>query len=167
MTSEEPQSPQPSLARVRIAGLLDVANLTKLINSAFVVEQPFLDGDRTSESGVRDFLAKGKFLIAGEFGNLAACVYCELRGSRGYLGLLSVDPARQGRGWGAKMVAAAEEYFRSQGCEAVDLRVISQRAPLAQFYRRLGYIQTGTAPFAPTLPVKLPGHYILISKALV
>jgi ribosomal protein S18 acetylase RimI-like enzyme len=64
------------------------------------------------------------------------------------------------------LVAAAEDYFRAGGCSAVDLRVISQRTPLPSFYRRLGYVEIGTAPFSPSLEAKVPGHYIVMSKPL-
>jgi GNAT superfamily N-acetyltransferase len=94
------------------------------------------------------------------------CVYVELRNGRGYLGLLAVDPERQGTGLGRKLVAAAEDYFRIEGCCAVDLRIISQRTPLPTVYCRLGYVEIGTAPFAPSLQSKVPGHYIIMSKPL-
>jgi len=108
----------------------------------------------------------GKFLVARDSAGFAACVYVELRNGRGYLGLLAVDPQRQGVGLGRKLVAAAEDYFRGERCSAVDLRVISQRTPLPPFYRRLGYVEIGTAPFAPSLRAKVPGHYIIMSKPL-
>jgi GNAT superfamily N-acetyltransferase len=160
-TSERERHP-----RVRLAVQADVAGLTRLINAAFVVERPFLEGDRIDEQGVRALFEKGNFLIAEDSSGLAGCVFCELRGDRGYVGLLSVDPARQGAGLGGKLMAAAEEHFRNAGCVAVDLRIISQRTPLPAFYRHLGYVETGTAPFSPSLPTKVPGHYILMSKRL-
>jgi len=144
-----------------------VAELTRLINAAFVVERPFLEGERIDERGTREFFEKGKFLVLEDSSGMHGCVYCELRGDRGYLGLLAVDAARQGAGLGRKLMAAAEKYFRGSGCVAVDLRVISQRTPLPAYYRHLGYAETGTAPFAASLPIKAPGHYILMSKQLI
>jgi ribosomal protein S18 acetylase RimI-like enzyme len=152
--------------RIRAADVPDVDALVRLINSAFRVEQPFIEGDRIDAEGVRSYMAKGKFLVAGNSSSLAASVYVELRGDRAYLGLLGVDPARQGTGLGRRMMDAAENYFREAGCQAVDLRVISARTPLPAFYRHLGYVETGTAPFAPDVPVKVPCHYILMSKIL-
>jgi GNAT superfamily N-acetyltransferase len=111
-------------------------------------------------------MEKGKFLLAEDAASLAGCVYVELRGNRGYLGLLGVEPARQGTGLGRKLMDASENSFRQAGCVAVDLRVISPRTPLPTFYRHLGYVETGTAPFAPDAPVKVPCHYILMSKNL-
>ncbi|MGB6599177.1 MAG: GNAT family N-acetyltransferase [Candidatus Acidiferrum sp.] len=152
--------------RVRVAISSEVAELTKLINAAFVVERPVFDGDRIDERGTREFFEKGRFLILEDSAGIAGCVYCELRGDRGYLGLLAVDPRRQGTGLGRKLMAAAEEDFLGAGCVAVDLRVISPRTPLLPFYRHLGYAETGTAPFSPSLQAKVTGHYIIMSKQL-
>ena len=159
-------SPQSDL-RVRLAALADAEALALLINAAFRVEQPFIAGDRTDPDGVRAYMKRGKFLVAEDAAGLAGCVYVELRGNRGYLGLLGVDPPRQGTGLGRKLMDAAENYFREAGCCAVDLRIISARTPLPSFYRHLGYVETGTAPFTPDVPVKVPCHYILMSKSLV
>jgi GNAT superfamily N-acetyltransferase len=150
----------------RLAQEPDIEPLARLINSAFRVELSFIEGDRTDAEGVRSYMAKGNFLVAEDSTGLAGCVYIELRGGRGYLGLLGVDPPRQGTGLGRKLMDAAENYFRESGCVAVDLRVISPRASLPAFYRHLGYSETGTAPFAPNVPIKVPCHYILMSKIL-
>src|SRR5467141_1620683 len=134
--------------RFRTAVLADVEALARLINAAFRVEQPFIEGDRIDPEGV------------------TGCVYVELRGDRGYLGLLGVEPRRQGTGLGRKLMDAAEKFFRETGCVAVDLRVVSARTPLPSFYRHLGYLETGAAPFSPDVPAKVPCHYILMCKIL-
>lgn len=144
----------------------DVGPLARLINAAFVVEQPFIEGERIDPAGVREYMAKGKFLVAEDAEGLAGCVYVELRGERGYLGLLGVAPARQGMGLGRKLMDAAENYFRAAGCRGIDLRIISPRTPLPGFYEHMEYRQTGTAPFAADVPVKVACHYILMSKEL-
>ena len=151
---------------IRTAVVADMERLARLINAAFVVEQPFIEGERINPAGVREYMAKGKFLVAEDSAGLAGCVYVELRGERAYLGLLGVEPPRQGRGLGRKLMEAAEDYFRAAGCRAIDLRIISPRTPLPAFYAHLGYEQTGTAPFPPDVPVKVPCHYILMSKKL-
>ncbi len=105
-------------------------------------------------------------MLAEDAAGLTGCVYVELRGDRGYLGLLGVDPQRQGSGLGRKLMDAAEKFFREAGCVVVDLRVVSARTPLPSFYGHLGYLETGTAPFSPDVPAKVPCHYILMSKIL-
>ncbi len=138
--------------RLRMASLADAEALARLINAAY---------------GVRSYMKKGKFLLAEDAAGLAGCVYVEIRADRGYLGLLGVDPPCQGTGLGRKLMDAAENYFREAGCRAVDLRIVSARTPLPSFYRHLGYLETGTAPFAPEVPAKVSCHYILMSKTIV
>jgi GNAT superfamily N-acetyltransferase len=151
---------------IRLAQDNDVDSLSRLINAAFRVEEQFIKGDRTNPDGVRGYMAKGNFLVAEDSAGLAGCVYVELRGDRGYLGLLGVDPPRQGTGLGRKLMDAAENYFREAGCCAVDLRIVSGRTSLPAFYRHIGYVETGTAAFGPEVPLKVPCHYILMSKSL-
>ncbi len=153
--------------RIRRGARDDVAALTRLINAAFTVEQVAFDGDRLDAQGVRGYMKTGTFLLAEDAAGLAGCVYIEARGERSYLGLLSVEPKRQGRGLGRKLMAEAENFVRNAGCRAMDLRVISARAEqLLPFYLRLGYRETGTRPFPADLASKVPAHYILMSKPL-
>ena len=151
---------------IRMAAAQDIEPLARLINAAFVVEQAFIEGERIDAVGVCEYMQKGKFLAAEDGAGLAGCVYVELRNERGYLGLLGVEPRRQATGLGRKLMEAAENYFRAAGCRAIDLRIISPRTPLRAFYEHIGYRLTGTAPFAADVPVKVPCHYILMSKIL-
>lgn len=166
MTHGSQSSQHNETLAIRAAGGSDIPALVRLINAAFIVEQFVFDGDRINAEETRAFIESGRFLIAEDSAKLIGCVYLEIREDRGYLGLLAVDPARQGTGLGRKLVTAAEDYFRVEGCHAVDLRVISQRTPLPPFYRSLGYIEIGTASFSLSLNAKVPGHYIVMSKSL-
>src|SRR5208282_4861531 len=91
----------------------DAENIARLVNNAFRPERFFIDGDRTNPDKVRALLQKGTFLLAEEAGTLVGCVYVELRGERGYFGLLSVDPAQQRTGMGTQLIKAAETYCRA------------------------------------------------------
>jgi N-acetylglutamate synthase-like GNAT family acetyltransferase len=153
-------------ARIRLAQSADVDALSALINIAFRVELPFIEGDRINPDGVREYMKKGKFLVVEDSAHLVGCVHVEVRGNRGYLGLLGVEPRSQGTGLGHKLMDAAEQFFRTANCVAIDLRIVSARAPLPAFYRRFGYVETGTAPLPPDAPVKVPCHYILMSRML-
>jgi len=153
--------------RIRQASDDDVEALTRLINAAFVVEQVVFDGDRIDDLGVRAYMSGGTFFIAEDSSGVAGCVYIETRDDRSYLGLLSVQPARQGTGIGRKLVTIAENFARQSGARVMDLRVISARADeLLPFYRRLGYEFVRTEPFPADLATKAPCHYILMSKPL-
>jgi GNAT superfamily N-acetyltransferase len=156
-------------ARIRAAVSGDAEAITRVINSAFVVERVAFDGDRTDLAGVRFLMGSGKFLLTeDDASGLVSCAYVELRGERCYLGLLSVAPALQGKGLGRQLVAAAEDFARNAGCSAIELRMVSPRAEsLLPFYQRLGYVQTGTTPFPVDVPTKIPVHYVLMAKPLV
>jgi len=151
---------------LRTARPADVGAVTAIINAAYQVERFFIDGDRTSEDEVRRYMAKGAFLVAEEDGRPAGCVYVEQRGDRGYFGLLAVDPAQHGKGLGRTLVEAAEERLRRAGCIAMDISVVDLRTELPPFYRRLGYVETGTAPFPDPEKATRPCHFILMSKPL-
>ena len=154
------------MTALRTARPADVGAVTAIINAAYQVERFFIDGDRTSEDEVRRYMAKGAFLVAEEDGRPAGCVYVEQRGDRGYFGLLAVDPAQHGKGLGRTLVEAAEERLRRAGCIAMDISVVDLRTELPPFYRRLGYVETGTAPFPDPEKATRPCHFILMSKPL-
>jgi N-acetylglutamate synthase-like GNAT family acetyltransferase len=152
--------------RLRIAEPADIEALTRLINVAFSVERFFIEGDRINSEAVRNLMGTGQFLIAEDNDGAAACIYVEPRGERAYLGLLSVDPSRQRSGLGSRLVAAAEENASASGIHYMDLRIVNLRTELPEFYRRLGYLVTGTSPFPPEATTKQPCHFINMSKAL-
>lgn len=98
----------------RLAGARDIIAITRVVNSAFAIET-FLEGARTDEVRMREMIEEGDFLVAqDESGRVVACVYTELRGERGYFGMLAVDPSRQGKGRGRMMVAAAENHSQQR-----------------------------------------------------
>jgi GNAT superfamily N-acetyltransferase len=174
-----------SPVRIRLASAADMPAMIPVVNAAFAIET-FLDGTRTDEERMAEMMRKGEFLIAEEVaeeiadrvakgegaesnpGRMVAAVYTELRGERGYFGMLSVDPSRQGTGLGRVMVEAAENYCREYGCQHVDIIVLSLRPDLPPFYRKLGYIQTGTEAVRTSRPLKdgVECHGIVMSKAL-
>ena len=62
---------------------------------------------------------------------------------RAQLMALVVDPAERGRGTGAALVAAAEEWGRQQGAGGIFVTTALHRERTHRFYERLGYAQTG------------------------
>ena len=151
----------------RTAESADAENISRLVNIAFRRERFFTDADRTGPEKVRALLQKGKFLMAEEAGMLVGCVYVELRGERGYFGLLAVDPARQRAGMGSFLIEAAEGYCRAAGCLVMDLTTVNLRKELPGYYRRRGYVESGTLPFPEDHhPPKMPCHLVRMSKPL-
>jgi len=160
-------TPVPAV-RVRTASADDIPALVRVINAAFASER-YLEGTRTNEDYIRKTMRKGEFFLAEMArGEVVACVYVEVRGERGYFGLLAVDPAQQHRGLGRRMMQIAEDCGRSHDCRFMDISVLSLRTHLPPYYRKLGYLETGTEEFHPLYPLKagVECHLILMSKKL-
>jgi ribosomal protein S18 acetylase RimI-like enzyme len=152
--------------KTRVAEPEDAEDIACLVNAAFRPERFFIDADRTNPEKVRALLQKGKFLLVEQAGATAGCVYVELRGERGYFGLLAVDPGLQRSGLGTRMVAAAEEYCRDAGCQFMGLTIVNLRKELPGFYNRLGYTESGTLPFPSDQQANQPCHLVRMSKPL-
>jgi N-acetylglutamate synthase-like GNAT family acetyltransferase len=156
---------------IRRATPADVPALARVINRAYQVEEFFIHGPRIDEPSLqRRFAnANASFLVIDdneEPGRLAGAVYTELRGKRGYFGLLSVDPDRQKRGLGKKLVLAVEANCRVAGCTHLDLDTVNVRLELPSFYSALGFAPGATAPFPEADKLKSPAHLVLWSKSL-
>lgn len=151
---------------LRTANLGDAEVIARLVNTAFLVEQFFIERDRTNPATVRGLMGNGKFLLAEDGSGLVGCVHIEQHGERGYFGMLSVEPQRQGTGVGHKLVNAVEKYFRDAGCKFCDLKIVDVRTDLHTLYTRWGYSETGTAPYDDPTPTKIPVHFILMTKPL-
>lgn len=164
--------------RVSIARREDAEKITAVINSAFrSAEEFFVEGDRVDVGEVLNFLGTGKFLLAESENTLLGCVYIEPRHldnnrssaqsqDRAYLGLLAVAPAHQQSGLGSMLMDSAEDYCRALGLRVVDIKVVNLREELAGFYRKRGYVETGTSAFPAEVETKLPCHFIDMSKPL-
>ena len=152
---------------IRTATSADAPQIAAVINAAFrIAEEFFIDGNRITQAEVEESLAKGAFLLAEVNGQLNGCVYVELRGERSYLGLLSVDPACQQGGLGSRLMMEAENYCRERGSRGMDILIVSLRQDLPSFYQKRGYVESGTSPFPPDVPTKIPCHFINMSKSL-
>jgi ribosomal protein S18 acetylase RimI-like enzyme len=98
-------------------------------------------------------------------GGLAAAVWVEQSGARGYFGMLAVLPEMQKHGLGKRLVRIAEAMCEAAGCDEMTLQIINLREELARWYRSLGYIETGTKPYEHR-PVKQPCHFVQMHKSL-
>ena len=157
----------PASVMIRLATIEDEPSMVSLINQAFAIET-FLDGQRTSAPEIRAMFATGEFLVAIANDVLVASVYTEVRGERGYFGMLSVKASHQGTGLGRAIIEEAEQHCRSKGCKRMELTVLSLRAELPPLYRKFGYNETGRKPFhtARQIEGNQPCELILMSKQL-
>jgi predicted N-acetyltransferase YhbS len=144
----------------------DAPAIAALVNAAFHVERRFKNGDRTNVAEIEAMMHDATFLVGEEAGQIVASVFVKVNGTRGYFGMLSVDPARQRGGLGRQMREAAERFCREHGCTEMTLRTISLREELPPYYERFGYRVTGTEPVPTGIPFTQPVHFVTMAKPL-
>jgi len=151
---------------VRQASHSDIPQIVSLINHAFAVERFFKSGGRTNPEQVQQMMQDGKFLLLIDEDEMVACMFVKVTGKRGYVGTLSVDPARQKSGIGRRMMQEAENYCRNAGCKALDIRIVNLRTELPAIYRKFGFVETGTQSAEVVKNATQPVHFITMSKPL-
>jgi GNAT superfamily N-acetyltransferase len=151
----------------RFAAQSDAEAVTRVVNAAFVAERFFIERDRTDPDTVRGLLEDGQFLLAEDGPELVGCVHLELHGTRGYFGMLSIEPERQKQGIGRLLIDRLEKYFKDSGCKFCDLKIVNVRTDLHGIYHKLGYADTGASEYDDPHPTKIPVHFIHMSKPLL
>lgn len=83
-----------------------------------------------------------------------------------YLGLLCIEPARQGEHLGRQLIAAAETHARDRlACTAIEMTVIDRRVELIAYYVRRGWRVTGEKRDFP-IPLDPPFFMEVLVKSL-
>jgi len=170
---------------MRAATLADVNALNELVARAYrgdaaragwTHEADLLDGQRTDVEALSEMIRDPDkvILLACDEETLVGCVLVERQGeSTAYLGLLSVEPARQSGGIGRFLIDAAEREAISRFRAArMKMTVIRQREDLIPWYERRGYARTGeTAPFPLDderfgIPKRRDLEFVVLAKTL-
>jgi ribosomal protein S18 acetylase RimI-like enzyme len=161
------------LAMVREATLEDVPEVLGVINRAYVVEAPFIKGDRATAADIRAAIAapNSAYLLAVDppdsGSRIIGALKIDLEANHAHVGPIAVEPSRQGSGVGKALVTEAEKYARARGIPRMDLCVMSFRPTLPRFYESLGFEATGTAPYDDCCGRLLTdAHRILMTKEL-
>ena len=146
----------------------DIPKIAAVVNAAFEVESFFVNRPRTYPAQLAEHFRSGHFLVALDGAEVIASVYYELRGERGYIGMLAVRPDWQHRGLGSAMTGAAEEMLRREGCRVAELLVVDLRTALIGAYGKLGYLETGIEEPPEEMRIKLtrPVKLVKMEKPL-
>ncbi len=142
------------------ASVGDARALDMLVNSAYrgesskqgwTTEADLFDGARTDAAAIEEIIRRPDTLVLKyvEEGKIVGCVELKREGNKLYLGMLTVQPGRQGKGIGKELMKAVEAEARKQNYSAIFMTVISIRLELIDWYIRHGYYNTGDRkPFA-------------------
>jgi ribosomal protein S18 acetylase RimI-like enzyme len=167
------------MTMIRPATLADLPALHAVIERAYrgdsarqgwTHEADLVTGTRTDLPSLQAIVADPDQVLLTLFEKRTplGCVNVANRGDCvAYLGLLCIEPARQGDGLGRELLAAGEEHAHTVfGAEAIEMTVLEQRGELIAYYERRGWRRTGERrPF----PVPLDPPYVMevLAKPLV
>ena len=95
-------------------------------------------------------------LLGRHEGALVASVLVGHDGHRGWVYYVSVDPDHRFKGFGRKIMAAAEDWLRPRGIRKLQLMVRPDNAKVHAFYEALGYFEQKRVTFAKWLDGREP-----------
>lgn len=163
---------------IRPATLADLPALHALIECAYrgdsaragwTHEADLLSDTRTDMVELEAIVAdRAQVLLAlFEHDTPLGCVNVADRGGGlAYLGMLCIEPTRQGEHLGRRLMEAAEAHAREAfGCHAIEMTVIEQRRELIAYYQRRGWALTGERRPFP-VPLDPPYFMQVLAKTL-
>ncbi|CAF4210126.1 unnamed protein product, partial [Rotaria sordida] len=143
----------------RVATLSDCESLSLLVNSScrgesagqgWVSTHTFIDGQRIDIQILTDIINDKTNIILVFFDPtdkiLVGCVHLQHKPALKsvHLGMLTVRPDLQTRGYGKFILSMAESYAVNKwNIDYIDMTVLIQTPELIEYYKRRGYIETG------------------------
>ena len=148
---------------VSIATEKDIQELVQLMDNAYrgdgshqgwtTEADLFIGTKRTDETTLKDLIQKpGAVFLKwlSDDDQIEGTVFLHKKENRLYLGMFAVSPTAQGKGIGKKILSAADEYAKEQGCNSIYMTVITIRKELIAWYEKHGYKKTGELLPFPT-----------------
>ena len=139
----------------------DLASLSSFVNRAYrgdsarlgwTHEADLLGGTRVDESLLAEENARGVSLVLARLEDeLVGCYHFEMIDAEtAYVGMITVEPTKQGGGLGKTLLENAFARARSLGAQRINLTVMADRQELIAYYQRRGFLLTGQQhPFEP------------------
>lgn len=153
---------------IRRANATDFAAIADLLNRSFEVERSHIVDEPETQSSVAAAMSRGGiYFVTVDSQGLIGCVYVD-PGRRGIF-KLAVEPSLRRQGHGRKLMAEAEKYGKDAGWPKVLAAILSFRSDLPEYYRDIGYVETGEhRPLVLEPPARAlkPCHLIMMSKNL-
>jgi ribosomal protein S18 acetylase RimI-like enzyme len=147
------------LLTYRIASAVDCDSLVELVNISYrgelasqgwTNENELVDGLRTNKDAMDDTINNSASIILMFFEKneqiLIGCISLEHKPEikTAYLGMLTVRPDLQVRGYGKFILSVGEKYVISNwNVDYIEMTVVIQRTELVAFYNRRGYKDIG------------------------
>ncbi|UJR19721.1 hypothetical protein I4U23_022855 [Adineta vaga] len=150
----------------RVATTLDCDSLVMLVNNSYrgemarqgwTNENEFIDGQRTTVDAMFKIINSSDSVILIFFDEadkvLKGCVHLQHKSAvkMAYIGMLTVRPDLQRKGYGKMILSSAEKYAINEwNVDYIEITVVLLRTELISFYNRRGYHDIGKRePFPP------------------
>ena len=141
--------------KVRGARTTDIPKIVDIVNSVYrgenstqgwTTEAHMITGDRIRVDQVESMVSDPShqvLVVESEDAGVLGCVHLKREDNYAYLGMLSVLGSQQTLGLGKTILAAAEEFVRTEWhCSMMKMWVLTARTELVQWYVRRGYTVT-------------------------
>ena len=143
------------MSDIAVATLADVPRLCELLTVLFSQEAEFRPDPARQAAGLRMIIEQpeiGQILVLREGGaivamvNLLYTVSTALGRRVALLEDMVVSPERRGGGSGSKLLSAAIDFARAQGCARITLLTDHDNAAAQRFYGRHGFVGSPMVP---------------------
>ena len=117
--------------------LLNLA-LASGVFSRFHTDPGFVKGEygKLYSLWIKNALSQNEVLIADQ---MSGFVSCSISGEKANIGLIAVDKNQRGKGWGKRLVRAAENFAQKKGAKSMTIGTQEANIPAIALYRSLGY----------------------------
>ncbi len=150
----------PGVTVVRWASGERLGDILTLIHDAFGGLEPPSSVLTETVEDIKRRQRDGVVLVAQVDGAFAGSLFCEVKHGGFYLTRMAVAPARQKRGIGRLLMAAAEAEARSRGLSRLTLRVRTSLPDNLAYFSTLGFTVTGRGQDPGRAP------YVTMERAL-
>ena len=143
------------MSEIVVATLADVPRLSELLTVLFSQEAEFRPDPAKQAAGLRKIIEQpeaGHILVLREDGaivamvNLLYTVSTALGRRVAILEDMVVEPARRGSGAGSRLLQAAIDFARAQGCARITLLTDHDNAAAQRFYGHHGFVGSPMVP---------------------
>jgi N-acetylglutamate synthase-like GNAT family acetyltransferase len=153
---------------IRVAELSDIGRLVELVNSAYrgdsskkgwTTEAHILGGQRIDSEMLREMIQDRSSILlvledrieSSPQRRIEACVHLKkVDAQSAYLGLLTVNPEIQNKGYGRLLLKFSENWIsKNWKLPRIIMTVISTRSELIAWYERRGYSYSGKSSDFP------------------
>jgi ribosomal protein S18 acetylase RimI-like enzyme len=154
------------MTHIRFAGEDDIDGMAALLHHLFTQEHEFEPSAEAQRDGLRAILASpsiGRLLVAEDAGvlqGMANLLYTQSTALGGRVAILDdiiLAPEARGRGLGRRLIDAAIDACRADGCRRITLHTDPDNHLAQALYERTGFARSNMLVYKLALPVT-PGQ---------